>query len=700
MIESISNLSHCILLRLPPCMVLLFLLHLTACSTTQEVKKQQAASTPSKTSNTDSDKQSDQKAIKRAQIYFSQGKRSEGVKILNKITPSSPVYARSRIILGIEAVNNRNNKMAVKPLEQYFSYMKNHIPDPENKKAVDEFLKAVGYLRYAYTKLSKPEGAVRAIAYAKWLNKNQENINKNMPLDKYETILVEAQAKLDVAENMISEKKTGWEPIVNSVLKPLESIYLSESTTWTAMAAIERARAFCLLKRYQDGLQELTKHMSLIKSLDAEYKKHHMFYTAPSAKAYLWQGNLLLGLADKTEDKEKRAKFYFRSGQSFLEILSKYNTKSCPYTQKAIIGFKKVKNALDPVPKVHPECKSDIDRQSADSMFAKRKYTEALPIYLSLLKSSDKLASDKTPDILYRITICYLKTGETNNAVKYATSMARDFPNDKQFTPVTLLMLGEHFWKEYKRPGAKPDIRKKALDNALKIYNLYIKTCPSHQYVANISARIAKVYYDNASKMAKGNPLHISTAENLEFERNKVREAYLNVIPYYQKIVENYPNTEIGRSSSYILPWCYTNGGEYEKGAELFLKFAEIETNAKTEKRNMEQVADAKLRAAENYAQAARILEKEAKNLHIKAKKSKNKKQVILKQAAEKRKKAQKLFLKAVVNIKELLNEWMQSGGRLSNIQTERSKKKIKKVKKQALALLEQIKTKIPTLNE
>ena len=67
----------------------------------------------------------------------------------------------------------------------------------------------------------------------------------------------------------------------------------------------------------------------------------------------------------------------------------------------------------------------------------------------------------------------------------------------------------------------------------------------------------------------------------------------------------------MGKSSAYLLAWCYTNSRQFVRGAELFLKFADLETNwEKPEQRNMGQVADAKLRTAENYVQKAVRLEK------------------------------------------------------------------------------------------
>jgi TolA-binding protein len=677
----------------------------------------------------------DKLLVQKAQIYFSKGKTVEGEKIINAIASASPAYAFSRLVLGIEAVRKGKNEMAVKPLNEYFAYMKTHLPDMNKKAEVDEFLKAVGYLRHAYTKLGKPDDAVKVTGYTKWLEKAHEGGSKSDQQDQYEAILLAAQAKLDAAEFMIAGGKKGWEKIVNSVLKPLESIYWSGATAWTAMAAVERARALCMLKRYDDGMKELKKYLALIKNLDVGYKEQKMLYIAPSAKAYLWRGNLMLGQAGKATEDAKKIKLYFGAGASFFRVLKKYDTKKCPYTQQAVSGFNKSKEALAKlgkafnVPAGFKMPGGSFERKSADEMFARNKYKDCIPLYLKLIHSPGGRTSKDTPDFLYRVSISYLKSGGALEAMALAGYLGDYFPTDKQFTPNTLLLVGEHFWKQYTNAKTKPAAKKEALDNALIVYGKYLKNCPTHEYAAPISARVAKVYYDAASELAKKASKMPNGQEKLK-KTNEARESFKNAIPIYQHIVDNYAPTEMGKSSAYLLAWCYTNSREFVKGAELFLKFADLETNwEKPKQRNMGQVADAKLRAAENYVQEAVRLERKAKALRTKAEhapkastvntekpkdvakdkpkakevKAEDKKEnkdavpakneveteeALLAQAAANDKEAKVYFKKAVDNILELIDKWMKSGGRLAGVKKAKAKKKIAAVKEKAIALL------------
>jgi len=687
--------------------------------------------------------------VQKAQTLFSQGKIDEGEKILNSIPAGDPARNFANLILGIKFVNQGANNKAVKPLEDYFvfmeAYMGKNKPPTKTDSIETEFMKAVAYLRHAYTKLGQPQDAVKAMDHVKvlqkWLNGGASGRDANEQEDQYESILLNSQAKLDAAESMIAEGKTGWETIVNSVLKPLEGIYWSGATAWTAMACVERTRALCMLGRYADAKVELAKYLKLVKNLDAGYAEQDMLYAAPSAKAYLWRGKLYLGMAAKSKEKGNRIKLNFKAAKSFLRVIIKYDLNQCPYSGKAFSGFNMAKEALKKDGK-EIELPTGIKapsggvatykRKSADDMFNRKKYKEAIPLYLKLLRAPGGRTSQDTPDFLYRASLSYVNTGGILEAMALAGYLGDTFPDDKQFTPVTLLLVGEHFWKIYKKPGPLDAVKKEALENALKIYEVYLKKCPTHEYAAPISSRVAKVYYDRASAMAKAAAGMSKSNPDKLAKTNEAREAFKKAIPMYQYIVDNYAPTEMGKSAAYLLAWCYTNSRNYVKGAELFQKFADLETNwEKPKQRNMGQVAKAKYHAAENYLQEGLRLEKEGKALRkqaenapqelaakpaVKTEKSvkktdkkeddaKNtpegaKKKVLaekkapqtesefLAAAAAKDQEAKTYYLKSVANINELLDKWMKPGGRLAEVKKRKALKKIKEIKEKSVALL------------
>lgn len=703
----------------------------------------------------------DKLMVQKAQTHFSKGEISEGEAILKNIPPG-PAKNYANLILGIKFVNEGANDKAVKPLESYFAfmtkYMKDNKPPRRTKSLEKEYLKAVAYLRHAYTKLAKPTEAVKVMEYIKkfqkWVTPEGEGGgDTNKQQDQYEQILLSAQAKLDAAESMIAEGKKGWEPIVNSVLKPLESIYWSGATSWTAMACVERTRALCLLGRYEDALKELAKYIGLIKNLDEGYKKEGMLYAAPSAKAYLWKGKTYLGLAKKAGKDEDKIKLNYNAAKSFLRVIIKYDMDKCPHTNKAFAGFNTAKEELAKLGKViklpaNIKQKGGGDnfkfkRKSADDMFNRKKYAEAIPLYLKLIRSPGGRNSKDTPDFLYRLAVCYMNTGGVLEAMSLAGYLGDTFPNDKEYTPVTLLLVGEHFWKQYKKPGPLTPAKKEALEDSLRVYEVYAKNCPTHEYAASIAMRVAKVYYDRASKMA----LDASKMKNgpeKQKETDDAREAFKKAIPYYQYIVDNYGPTNNGKMAAYLVAWCYTNSRQYVKGAELFKKYADLETDwEKPEERKMGQVAKAKYHAAENYLQEGIMYEKEAKALLKKAedapkgstlsaeapkaegeakpeaapktaateKNAEEKQEKTAKKpeaeeapakpakepetepeflaaAAAQEKIAKGYYQKSVANLNELLDKWMQAGGRLVGVKGSKDKKQITDITGKAMDLL------------
>jgi TolA-binding protein len=570
----------------------------------------------------------DKLQVQKASIWFAKGKIDEGEKILNTISSSSPAYPFSRLILGIKFVNQGANDKAAKVLEEYFTYKKAHKPDPSNQAEVKEFQKAVAYLRHAYIQLGDSDSATEAIGRMSWLQGSGSAGNEN------ETILLSAQTKLDTAENMIELKEKGWETKVNSVLKPLAGLYWTGATYLTAMAAIERARALCLLGRYDAGLKDLKKYNSLIKGFDSEFKKQGIHYQAPSGKARLWKGYIYIGLAEKSKSPKLKLGFYKKAAGNFIGIFKNYDTNKFPYSDKAVSGFNQVKAGIESLGKklvlprgVHlPGGK--VNRKQADEMYNKKEYKKAVPLYLDLLRNPTLRYSSAAPDLLYRTIDSLTKTNRHLEALCLAGYLGETFPNDTKYTPLTMLQVGERFWKKYKSAKKGSPEQIDALENAMYIYTIYLKSCPTHELAPDIAIRMAQVTFDRANDIARQVKTMPSLAEKLK-KSEEAKKAFAQAIPMYSYIVENYGNSKRGKTSAYLLAICETAAKNYKRGAELFLKYVELERNwKKKSEQEMWRIGDAKLRASQNYFDLASALEKDVKALKKKSKKAPSAKEV------------------------------------------------------------------------
>lgn len=608
-------------------------------------------------------------------LFLSGCAKSTQDQIADKNVDESGNISKAPLLEGKKLVHQQDNKKAIPHLENYIQAMNQYMkdnPPPKDEKAKESFKKdymeGVAYLRHANIQTGDPEGAVKAMANVeildKWLKPNVPSLQGT-----YEQVIMKAQAKLDTAEAMKAQGKEGWEPIVKSVLKSLEEIYRSHIPM--VLAAVERARALCLLGRYEEGLKELGKYMTLIKNMDKGYKDAGVLHMAVSAKAYLWKGKLQVGMAEKAGTDQERAKYYFDAGKCFLKVMKDYEGEKCPYYRQAVSGYNDVREKLKGLNprKPFPQYKDKV-RAIPDDFFNKQKYGKALPLYLKILLVAHKKNSPDAPDLLYRVTFCYLKTGHASKAMEFALVLARDYPKNKDYTPISLLLVAEHFWKIYKFPKtAKAKLE--ALRNALKVYDVYLRTCPKHQYAAQISARVAKVYYDQAQQMARHSNGMIDSEKKLQADI-EARMAFKKCIPLYKNIVDNYPKTEVGKISAYLLPWCYSNSKQYPEAAKYFLLYTELESNwAKPDQRLMGRVAKAKYYAAESFVQEAKRLEA-----------TKNK------EAEEKANIAQKYFQKSVTNLNELLDKWGQKGGRLSEVKGDKDQRQIAEAREKAYHLL------------
>lgn len=652
--------------------------------------------------------------VQEAQICFATKKADKAWKIINGIPKSSKAYGFSRYIMGVESVKLGKYKEGVKALEEYFVYIKKHLPKKEDKAEVQQFVWGVGYLKEAYTQQKQPDDAAKAAAYMAVLRDYWDSLDGSdqgaSPQEKqFQKTLDEAEAKLNALERMKMNGEKINATVAAALIKPLESVFWAGgSSEYATRGATLLAKTYWLLGRYQDGLTIMGKYAKSTQGFDDWYKKQKRFHAAPSARAYLWRGFCNLGLGDKAKAKDDKIKYYFTAAKRFLFVLIKYDVEKCIYAKKAVAGFNMAKDSLAregkilKMPKKIKLPKDDFVSKSADDKFAKGKYAEAIPLYLNLLHSKGVRTSPKASEFLFRLAFAYLKTGAMIEALTIADYLADYFP-DAPNTPRALLGVGQLLWKKYK-VEKNPAEKEKYLQDALTVYDSYLANCPTDEYADEISSRVAKVYYDKASELAlEANKMPNGPAKAEKAE--EARAAFKRTIPLYKRIMDNYLHTDMGKSSAYLLAWCYSNSRQYGKSADVFLKFADAEAGReKKEKINWGLVADAKLRAAQNYIQFASALEKEAKQLKQQAEtapkagsaaakadadgKTPATEESLLDSAKKNEAEAIKYYKLGVQHVLDLVGKWTAPKGRLTNAKTSKDKKKIAKVRADAYGLL------------
>jgi tetratricopeptide (TPR) repeat protein len=570
---------------------------------------------------------------------FASGKAEEGNNIISAIQNSSKQYQNSRRILGVEAVKKQKFEMAATAFEDYF---KIHLAaPPKTELGKKEFAEAANYLIFAYKQLGKIREAENAVKYLAALEPGDKEG------DERETKLRQLQIKLDTVEEMIEKKKDGWQKTVNDSIKPMDDLVWNMDSI-AALTYIEKARAYFFLGRIDDALKVLKdkNNDTLFKAFDEAYREQSMEYISPSVFQAYWLGRVLAAKAAQAPDSEKTA-LYSEAIQNFYRIIAK--SEKFPKYDDALSGFIACKDKLEAAGKkiTIPEhikgklsrksgAAPSIDRKEADQCFTDGKFAKALEHYLRILKA-DRRSADADM-ILARIAFSYLKTEQVLEAMAAGTYLCDFYPASGN-TPTIMVQVGEVLWG------------KKDYDNAILIYNYYLKTCPADQFAGDVSARIAGFHYNKAAALA-------AEANKLSHGREKVRkseearEAFRTTAPYYQNIVDNFAHTKWGLSSYIPLAWCYTNAKDYVKGAEIFKLYCAKEISRSGDK-DLVSLSDAKLRIADNYIQHAGNLGREAESQRIKASAK----------ADELNKQAEAFYKDALEQLLELTGKWCASRG-------------------------------------
>ena len=637
--------------------------------------------------------------VQKAETFFALNKEEDGMKLLNAISSASPAYTNSRIVLGKHLWKLGKNKEAAETLEKYFLKVKSNPPKPSDKFGVNQFNDAVVYLQDCYKKLGETEKAVAVMKRLKWIEPKQSGGDAKVA--KFKDIVFSALIKLDIAEQMKLDKKTGWEKDVKSVLAPLDTVLNDDGdpTLTTILAANEKLRACVLLGDFKEAKKIIDDYKDMSRSVDTYYQQKNMLYNAPSAKTYLWIAEYYHAMAEQETDKAKRMELNKKALQEFYRVLSTYDIKLCPYIPNAARGFNTVKAALlrDGVKKISTniEIPADFDLERIQALYTKGEYDQVIPAILKILRTPGGKNKDNTPDLLSKLIDSYMHTNKMLEAITVAGYLGESFP-DSPNAPLFLLKIGEIKWKEAEKKKGTPE-GDQAKKDALIVYGWYTKDCPTHRYAADICAKIAMESFNDAqakavavNKMPNGPE---KLAANLE-----ARKEFLKVIPKFQYIVDNYSHTKRGKEAAFIIGNCYSNAFEYLKGSDTFAKYCELETNnPKKNERLMSRVADAKFRMADNYVKYAESINKDKIDPLLKelenapetaTTEGEKTKADIQKEIDTYKAEANKYFNLAISNFKELTEKWMQKGGRLYGLTKAEDKKKVKELYDKTIAYI------------
>jgi len=549
--------------------------------------------------------------IQMAVTYFVSNKPDKANEIINSIPKTSEYYPNSRRVFGIEALKKGKNDMAVTALEEYFKIYLAKPPTTEVGKT--EFREAAGYLVYAYKQMSKPSDAEKVLKYLDAIDKDDGNEDEG---DKF---LRQLGVRLDGIEEMIDSNKEGWKDLANKTPSGLfDKLAWRDQDPIRALALVEKARCYLYLGRLDDAFNLLTNknNNALLNAFDEGYEKEGILHLSPSTYQNHWLGRIYIAKAEKAAEADKTA-LYIQAIQRLYDVLKIKTSEKYPKNEDVINCFLTCKEELEkrgkkvPIEAVKNKLVSrgprsrgtpSMERREADQFFGDGKFQSALPLYAKAITNNRK--SFDADYLLARLAYCYMKNDQLLEAMTIAGYLGDYFPTAEN-TPLTAVQIGEVLWS------------KKMYEDAIIVYSTYLKNTPSDQYAGDISARVAKYWFDKAAELAKAANALPQGEEKIK-KAKEAKEAYVATVPYYKNIINNFQHTKYGISSYYLMGYCYTYADDYLNGAEAFTNFCEKELKKDGEK-DIGSLADGKLRIADDYVQYASGLDKEADTLRNKA---------------------------------------------------------------------------------
>ncbi len=579
-----------------------------------------------------------------ADTYMQWNKSDDAMKIVAQIPETSPFYAQGQGVIGVAAAKKGNYALAIKALEKVMAYCE------KNKGAVEELKEPLRWLQQAYQEEGKAEKVKKVMELLSVGQDPREATYYKIvaELDTAESMLEDELAAPDRAKPFLDKRKKrleafekreelkklkgkdksaaeklallesvdykDWQSIAIRAVYELEDLQWDGQSIVTAFSYSAIGRSYFMLGNYAEAQKALNMNPELLEACDEAFKKEKALGQSPSAFVKYWSGNVAFKLASMTDKNEDKIKYLKEALRAYAKLLVAY--QGFPDASKA---YGKLLKASDQLVALEPSMAKKVEEMKAkipasqgsaadaaedivpgeiDQAFRDKRYPEVVKALLPIVR--EKRMSSGSPDALYKLAFAMVNNKQDLESMALCVYLASLYPKT-QHASVALLQVSDVLWKAGKK------------DDALLLYELFLKIAPDHQFACEIAARVAQEYYNNAAalgteanKMPAGEPKRKKTLEAIE--------AFKAVIPKYQRIIDGFGNRkEWVDKAYYMLAISFSSSRQFEAAADTYLKFCNSEPE------DLTQVADAKMRAADSLFQAGQDYEKQAKELREQA---------------------------------------------------------------------------------
>lgn len=572
--------------------------------------------------------------VQLAATYFKQNKDAEGNAAIKLVLPTSPAYADAQMALGVVMYTKGRYDEAAKYLEAWRKFYKDKYAKAlPSLDELESYRRNFGMLLQILIRNKDIKG-VRGAAdeLADLEVKVQQQLMKGLgpdddppSLSGSNTRLFGMISALDILEERLDGGGKVTPADVTDIIKSLEKLFWSEGNV-RDQAAMQKARALLMAGDLKGANTVFTQFKANIDAWEetdetgvAAYEGESLKYS-PKAAYRHYYGLYCKMLGDKATDPAVKKREYGRALNYFyacLKINKGYDKEMRVLNLLLEVndGIAAINDGKRPlIPEADPVLSRLIDTANAISDkarddYEKKNFPAAIQQFLKGYSKNPN--ADDIEQLLVLLTSAYAETGKTFEATLTADLAALRFPNGRQVAQALLLAGVRSYDKQRSLP---PGPEKNAyMNDVLRSYSTFLALFPAHQNAPDAANLIANDLMSRAGavrKLAVGEPDMRKKSRYID----ESREMYLKAAEAYERIITNFrQKPEIVNSAYYYRGNCLSLAEEFMKSNEAF------EAYCKSEKNDIEKLANAKYLIGDNYFSMASKAEADAKDHYARA---------------------------------------------------------------------------------
>ncbi len=516
-------------------------------------------------------KKRDEILLEQARTFFLMGKAAQGEKCLARLKPSSPVFGRSRLLMGQMAFRRGDYPAAA---VAYAAYFKRHAKPPGNSaEDRDEFRRAVHEYAAVLRKSGEGDKAAKVLGYL-------ANVGGGM--GTRQLTVLKGQAVLAAEDEKVRKGRKIDRAAVDRARRQLEALQWQGVDAATAAALVEVAHAYVLLGEYDKAITALSGGTEIFAEVESALRRRRKLAASPVAGAHYYYGRALKGKAFKAFKAGKRdeAKKYLVSAlKHFYRIAKEYEDST--YATEGLTEFGKCRNLLEKKFGVKVKLKAGsagaqatVRKKQADAFYVSKRFSDALPLYLEIVRNGPKTRG--FAEAAARLAGCYARLDRFLEAEAVAGYLAEAFPKS-EFSARALLQLGALL---YKKARSEDDPRRQEDLNAdaMRVWTRFVEVAPTHPKAPEIAFAIAENAYGRAARVA-AKTVKMAGGPEKEKLKTRARHLYAQAIPLYQRVIDTFASSTQGVRALYKLAWIYYTLERKKEAAPLFARYADSESD-------------------------------------------------------------------------------------------------------------------------